>query len=174
MEYGVPNVNKPANIPGLNQEKNVRIAMNRSNNNPDKRKFKVVWDNNADFPIRITNYENNSVSSVSMYVPDNFIHGSGSYLLETSDYPQYIHIQVWKLLQKQHDTTLKKIKREKRMKVDLRKTTKNSLNELTTHCLDTYSRLMAHGGGISQFEKGKAFAMLEIGKKLEKIMYKER
>lgn len=60
------------------------------------------------------------------------------------------------------------------MKVDLRKTTNNSLRELTDYCLGTYARLEGHGNGMTQFEKGKSFAMLEIGKKLEKIMYKER
>jgi len=60
------------------------------------------------------------------------------------------------------------------MKIDLRKTTKNSLNELKQYCLDTYATLEGHRSGMSQFEKGKSFAMLEIGKKLEKIMYKER
>ncbi len=60
------------------------------------------------------------------------------------------------------------------MRVDLRKTTKKSLNELQQYCMDSYARLQAHGNGMSQFEKGKSYAMLEIGKKLEKIMYKER
>ena len=60
------------------------------------------------------------------------------------------------------------------MKVDLRKTTKNSLTELQEYCFKEYERLTSNIEGISQFEKGKSYAMYEIGKKLKKIMYKER
>lgn len=63
---------------------------------------------------------------------------------------------------------------EKHMKVDLRKTTKRSITELGEYCLETYARLESHRSGMTQFEKGKSFAMLEIGKKLQKIMYRER
>ena len=61
-----------------------------------------------------------------------------------------------------------------KMDVDFRKTVKNSLKELQQYCMDTYVTLENFKGGMSQFEKGKAFAMLEIGKKLEKIVYKDR
>jgi len=59
------------------------------------------------------------------------------------------------------------------MKVDLRKSTNNLINELKDYCLEE-AAVLNQLNKMSQFEKGKAFAMLEIGKKLNQIMFKER
>ncbi len=67
-----------------------------------------------------------------------------------------------------------KYKWRSKMKVDLRKSTKSSLQELEDYCMGSYVRLENFRSGQTQYEKGKAHAMYEIGTKLKKIMYKER
>jgi len=139
------------------------MPKNKSNNHPSKRIFRVSW-NNGDFPIEITNQKK---STTWAFIPKNFIHNSGYYLLQTADYPKYIHDQVWKFIkQHQKETNIPEI--------DLKKTTEDLLIELKCYCLESYTRLSSFGERMTSFEKGKCQTMLEVGKKLEKILYEKK
>ena len=59
------------------------------------------------------------------------------------------------------------------MKIDLRKSTVRLLKELEEHCFEENRRLCDYKD-MSHFEKGRAYAHLEIAYALHRILYKER
>jgi len=59
------------------------------------------------------------------------------------------------------------------MKIDLRKSTIRLLKELENHCYAEQRRIHEISD-MSHFEKGRAYAHMEIGTALNRILYKER